>query len=49
MKQRLVYEAPETELFVVRFEECILSVGDRVRGSAGDLEGGVEGRSYDLD
>ena len=49
MKKRLIYEAPETELFVVRFEENILSDKTPVRGSAGDFEGGIEGASYDLD
>ena len=33
MKKRLFYEAPETELFVVRFEENILSGGDSPQGT----------------
>ena len=49
MKKRLFYEAPEAELFVVRFEENILSDGDPIRGSAGDREGGIAGQEYTLD
>ena len=44
MKKRLFYEAPETELFVVRFEDNFLGTGDEGRtlkfGSDGDAGSG---------
>ena len=48
MNKRLFYETPLAELILVRFEGNILS-GDPVRGSAGDMEGGIAGKEYIID
>ena len=38
-----------SELILVHFEENIMSGGDPVRGSAGDMEGGSAGKEYIID
>ena len=48
MNNKLIYETPMAELILVRFEGNILS-GDPVRGSAGDMEGGIAGKEYIID
>ena len=45
MKKRLFYEAPETELFVVRFEENILSGGGD-SGNGSNAKFGDDGTVY---
>jgi hypothetical protein len=56
MKKKLFYEAPGSELLLIRFEKNILSGADNRdmtpfhgdNDTAGDRDGGIGGNDYDL-